>query len=97
MAATFITYPLREVLRVFRVFIIVLQQESSSLQDDMKELIIIARLWFPHDLKAVEHKLAISTNPFLRTGVQLVIDNAPLDDIVALLPCCLVALLQWRI
>ena len=89
LAATFIAYPLREVLRVFRVFGIVLRHEKSSLQEDMEELTVIARLWFQGKLQAVEQKLATSTNPFLRTGVQLVIDLAPLDDIVSML--------QWRI
>ncbi len=89
MAATFIAYPLREVLRVFRVFGIVLRHEKSSLHDDMEELTEIARLWFQGKLQAVEQKLTTSTNPFLRTGVQLVIDLAPMDDIVSML--------QWRI
>ena len=89
MAATFIAYPLREFLRVFWVFGIILRHEKSSLQDDMEELTDIAKLWFQGNLPAVEQKLAFSTNPFLRTGVQLVIDITPLEDIVSLL--------QWRI
>ncbi|MFO7602348.1 MAG: MotA/TolQ/ExbB proton channel family protein [Gammaproteobacteria bacterium] len=89
LAATFIAYPLREVLRVFRVFAIVLRNEKSYMHKDMEELIQIARLWFQGDLPAVERRLETCSNPFLRTGVQLVIDIAPLDDILALL--------QWRI
>lgn len=89
LAATFIAYPLKEVLRVFRVFGIVLRNEKSYLHDDIEELVAIARLWFQGNLPAVEQKLETSTNPFLRTGVQLIIDITPLDDIVSLL--------QWRI
>lgn len=89
LAATFIAYPLREVLRVFGIFGIVLRNEKTYLQDDVDELIRISRLWFKGDLKAVERQLEMSSNPFLRTGVQLVIDIAPLEDILALL--------QWRI
>jgi chemotaxis protein MotA len=89
MAATFIAYPLREVLRVFGVFLIVLRHEKSYLRDDMEEIITIARLWFQGNTLAVEAELERCTNPFLRTGVQLVIDLTPPQDITALL--------QWRI
>lgn len=89
LAATFIAYPLKEVLRVFRVFGIVLRNEKSYLHDDIEELVAIARLWFQGNLPVVEQKLETSSNPFLRTGVQLIIDITPLDDIVSLL--------QWRI
>lgn len=89
LASTFIAYPLGEVLHVFRVFGIVLRSEKSYLHNDMDEIIQIARLWFKGDLQAVEKRLETCSNPFLRTGVQLVIDIAPLNDIVELL--------QWRI
>ncbi len=89
LAATFISYPLREVLRVFGLFLIILRNENAYARDDMEELVRIARLWFRDDLRAVERSLERTHNPFLRTGVQLVIDGTPEQDILDLL--------RWRI
>lgn len=89
MAATFISYPLREVVRVFGLFRTVLRNERLYTQRDMEELIQIYRLWIQGDVRAVEQALKRTNNPFLRTGVQLVIDLTPEGDILDLL--------QWRI
>lgn len=89
LAATFISYPLREVLRVFGLIKTVLRNERLYTQRDMEELIQISRLWMQGDVRAVEQALKRVTNPFLRTGVQLVIDLTPEEDILDLL--------QWRI
>ena len=88
-AATFISYPLREVLRVFGLFKTVLRNERLYTQRDMEELIQISRLWMQGDVRAVEQALKRVKNPFLRTGVQLVIDLTPEEDILDLL--------HWRI
>ena len=88
-AATFISYPLREVLRMFGLIKTVLRNERLYTQRDMEELIQISRLWMQGDVRAVEQALKRVTNPFLRTGVQLVIDLTPEEDILDLL--------QWRI
>lgn len=88
-AATFVSYPLRELLRVFRVFAIVLRNERLYAEEDIRELVHVSRLWFQYDLEAVERHLARIRNPFLRTGIQAVIDGTPLDKTVDLL--------RWRI
>jgi chemotaxis protein MotA len=41
------------------------------------------------DVRKVEEELKKVSNPFLRTGVQLIIDNTPEDQIIELL--------QWRV
>ena len=89
LAATFISYPLREVLRVFGLLGIVFRNERLYTRDDMDELVRLATLWFRDDLRAVERALDRLRNPFLRTGVQLVIDGTPEEDILELL--------RWRI
>jgi chemotaxis protein MotA len=89
LAATVLSYPFAEVLRVFHVFLVVLRNEHLYARDDMGEIEQIARLWFRGDLAAVEREMDNINNPFLRTGVQLVIDDTPADDIMELL--------QWRI
>lgn len=48
-AATFISYPLREVLRVFRLFVTVLRNERMYTQRDLEELVRISRLWMRGD------------------------------------------------
>jgi chemotaxis protein MotA len=88
-AATILSYPLGEVLRVFHVFLIVLRNEHLYTHDDIKEIEEIARLWFRGDLASVEREMDNIQNPFLRMGVQLVIDDTPQEEIMALL--------QWRI
>lgn len=89
MAATFLSYPMREVLRVFGLIRIVLRNERLYTERDIEELVDISRLWMRDDPVAVEKALPRVTNPFLRTGVQLVIDRIPEEDILDLL--------QWRI
>lgn len=89
LAATFISYPLSEVVRIFGLIGTVLRNERLYTQQDMDELINISRLWMMGDIRAVEEALEKVANPFLKTGVQLVIDRAPQEDIEDLL--------QWRI
>lgn len=88
-AATFMSYPLAEVVRVFRLIVTVFRNERVYTQDDIDELVKMSRLWAAGDLQAVERELAKVRNPFLRTGVQLVIDRTPEEDIIDLM--------QWRI
>jgi chemotaxis protein MotA len=89
LAATFISYPLSEVLRIFGLIGTVLRNERLYTQSDMEELVNISRLWMTGDVRAVERELENVSNPFLKTGVQLVVDLTPEEDIIELL--------QWRI
>ncbi len=88
IAATLVSYPLHEVLRVFRIFIIVLRSERYYAKEDMEEIVEVSRQWFKGNLAAIESRLDDIHNPYLRMGIQLVIDDTPLDDILDLL--------QWR-
>ena len=49
----------------------------------------MSRLWFKGDVRAVEKELEHTRNPFLRTGIQLVIANTKEDEIFYML--------RWRI
>lgn len=89
LAATFLSYPLKEVVRIFGLLITILRNEQLYVQKDMEELVKVARLWLQDDPRLVERELANVNNPFLRTGVQMVIDRAPEEDVLDLL--------QWRI
>jgi len=88
-AALFISYPLREVVRVFALVRTVFRGERLDSRRDIDELVAMAQLWMNDDVHKVEQALRQVSNPFLRTGVQLVIDHTPEDQIIELL--------QWRI
>ncbi|MBK1691529.1 motility protein A [Ectothiorhodospira mobilis] len=88
LAATLMSYPLNEVLRVFRVFWLVLRNEHYFYRDDLNEIVEVSRLWFSGELAAADDRIEAIRNPFLRAGVQLVIDGTPLEDIDDFL--------QWR-
>ena len=89
LAATFLSYPLREIKRVLPLVVQVMRQERLDSVREIEELVRMSRLWIAGDLRAVERALPSVSNPFLRTGVQLIIDRTPEDEIVDLL--------QWRI
>ncbi len=91
LAATLISYPLREVLRVFRVFLVILRSDNEHLyaREHLREISRVARLWYQGDIAQVETQKDRIKNPFLRAGVEAVIDGVPMEDVQALL--------QWRI
>ncbi|EHK63576.1 motility protein A [Achromobacter arsenitoxydans] len=88
-AALFIAYPLQEVVRIFKLVRTVFRNDQHDQQRDIEELVSMAQLWMNADVHKVEHELKKVSNPFLRTGVQLIIDNTPEDQIIELL--------KWRV
>ena len=88
-AALFIAYPLSEVVRIFKLVRTVFRNDQHDQQRDIDELVAMAQLWMNTDVRKVEAELKKVSNPFLRTGVQLIIDNTPEDQIIELL--------QWRV
>lgn len=88
-AATLISYPLHEIIRVFRVFGVVLVNERLYAERDINELVEVARLKFKGQINQADEKREQIQNPFLRAGMQMVLDRAPSEDITTLL--------QWRI
>ena len=71
-AATFIAYPLREVVRVFGLIGSIVRNEKLYIDKDLEDLVNISRTWMQGDIRAVEKALEGVSNPFLRDGVQLV-------------------------
>src|SRR5690554_2084683 len=65
-AATFIAYPLREVLRIFGLIRSIVHHERLSVDKDLEDLVGIARIWMQNDIRAVEQALERVSNPFLR-------------------------------
>ncbi|TFH71530.1 chemotaxis protein MotA [Gammaproteobacteria bacterium LSUCC0112] len=89
IAATFISYPMKEVVRVIKLVALVFRRENTYTRDDIKELVQLSRLWFQGNIKDVDDALARTKNPFLRNGIQLVIANTSEQEIIDTL--------RWRI
>lgn len=89
LAATFIAFPLKEVLRIFKLFWTVLKNEKIDGKNDIEELVQISRLWVAGRLKETENHTVGIKNPFLRSGVNLVIELTPHDDVMEFM--------TWRI
>lgn len=89
IAATFISYPMKEVVRVVKLVGLVFRRENTYTRDDIKELVQMSRLWFQGNIKDVDEALTRTKNPFLRTGIQLVIANTDEQEIIDTL--------RWRI
>lgn len=84
-AAAFIAYPLREIGRAMRAAGKVFLNERMHLKDDVEEIIRVSRLWYKSELQDAGKLLVQIRNPFLRTGVQLVLDGEPFANILELL------------
>lgn len=89
VAATFISYPMKELRKVYRSFRIIWQHHELSVDREIEEIVRASMLLGRGRLKAIEKELVKINNPFLRTGIQLVIDRTPPEDIDSLL--------KWRI
>jgi len=89
IAATLMSFPPRYVLRVWRNFLIALRNERIYDKDDVDDIVLIAKLWTSAQIHKIEDVLNDIRSPFLRTGVQLIIDGSPIDDVMDLL--------EWRI
>lgn len=72
-----------------RLVALVFHRENTYTRDDIKELVQMSRLWFQGNIKDVEQALVRTKNPFLGTGIQLVIANTSEQEIIDTL--------RWRI
>ena len=89
LAATIVSRPITEVVRVLRSLPELSTDIPMNAEGDIEQLLRVAE-WYRHgNIRAAERELANVSNPFLRGGIQLVIDGGPLQD--------LTKVLQWRI
>lgn len=89
LAAALVAFPIRQVLWVFRVFLIVLRNEKLYAQEDIKELTRVSQAFFRGDLAKFENSIKTIHNPFLRVGAHLVVDGTKPREIADIL--------DWRI
>ncbi len=85
IAATLMSYPFHEVVRVFRAGAHAISDERYDVTQDVEEIVQVSRYWFSQNLRRINERLDQIRNPFLRTGIQLVIDDTPMDDVSDLL------------
>ena len=89
IAATFISYPMKELRQLYRSFRLIWKHHELLVDQEIEEIVRVSMLLGRGRLGAIEDELAKTNNPFLRTGIQLVIDRTPPADIDSLL--------KWRI
>jgi len=89
IAATFISYPMKELRNLYRSFRLIWRHHEFNTDGEIEEIVRVSMLLGRGQLRAIESELEKTNNPFLRTGIQLVIDRTPTEDIDSLL--------KWRI
>ena len=89
LAATLVSFPMSELRKVFRLVGYILKHEEYSIREDVSEITHAARLRMRGDFARIEDQLVNIKNPFLRTAIQLVVDDTPPEEIISVL--------NWRI
>ncbi|MGR9116703.1 MAG: motility protein A [Gammaproteobacteria bacterium] len=89
IAAVFMSYPLRDIKQGIKSIRLIFKYESLNPQREADEIINVSRMWFNRDFIAIENVIDTINNPYLKTGFQLIVDQTPTEDILALL--------KWRI
>lgn len=87
--ATLGSFSGNEVVQALRMLAVPLRNEQDYLEEDFSEIENMARLWYSMRFKDAERAILNIKSPFLKLGVQLVIDNMPPEDIKGIL--------EWRI
>ncbi len=89
IAATLVSFPPSYVWRVWRNFLNALRNERLYDKDDVDDIVEVAKSWRSGQVSVVEQKISAIRSPFLQTGLRLIIDGTPAEDVNELL--------QWRI
>jgi chemotaxis protein MotA len=89
IAATFISYPMTELRKVFQSFKLIWHHREHPVDEEIEEIVRVSMLLSHGKLSEIENDLYKINNLFLRTGIQLVIDRTPPEDINAML--------KWRV
>lgn len=84
-AATFICYPLKEVMRVFHVFLIALKREELPIGNYIHEIVYLAKEASSKGKIQLEKELAGIENYFLQDGIQLLVDGYSKEEIKEIL------------
>ncbi len=89
LAATLVCRPAADVRRVLRSIPELMSDERPIDNHDIDQLLSVAECYRYGNIRAAEQELALIKDPFLSSGIQLVLDGAPPHDISKVL--------QWHI
>jgi len=89
LTATLVSRPLRSMVNVFKSLPRLMRDERIEINAEIPHLLDIAYWYRLGNINAAEQAIERVSNPLLRTGARLVIDQEPIHDIVKVL--------QWRI
>lgn len=88
VVTAFIGFRTGEISAALSAFVAIFREEPS-IAADIKELLAIARQHAAGHVREAEEHAHRVKSPFLRIGIQLVLDGAPLDD--------LLQVMNWRL
>ena len=89
LTATFVSRRVKDVIGALKSIRGLLHDDEMEVEKDVAHLYRMARWYRSDNIMAVEREIEQVSNPLLRTGAQLVLDQEPLPDIIKTL--------QWRI
>jgi len=89
LAATVVSRPARDVLRVLKSLGGLMRDAPVDMDTEMSQLLEVAHWYRAGHVRVAEQAVDRVANPFLRTGARLVVDCEPLDDVTKVL--------QWRV
>jgi len=89
LMATFVSRPVRDVIGALKALRRMMHDDNIQVETEIAHLLNIAHWYRFGNITAVEQEIAQVSNPLLRTGAQLVIDQEPIQDIIKTL--------QWRV
>ncbi len=84
-AATFVSFPITDVLKVFRNVFLVLQREPPRLHEYIQQILGLVRVARRNQLKDLEKELPGIENLFLRDAIQMLVDGYSVEEITELL------------
>lgn len=85
IAATFICYPLKEVMRVFGLFMMALRAEELPTASYIKALVDLSKNVTAQGEEALEGKLKSVENDFFKSGLQMLVDGYSQGEIKEIL------------
>jgi len=89
LAATLVSRPLRDVIKVLKALPRMMHDEQIQINTEIPHLLDIAYWYRAGNILAAEQAIDKVNNPLLRIGAQLVLDQEPIHDVIKVL--------QWRI
>jgi chemotaxis protein MotA len=88
LSATILSYRGGQLVTALRA-LTALFRDEPPIEPDLARLVEVARAYQRHDITQAEQLTATIPNPFLRLGLQLALDNSPVEDIQHMM--------SWRI